>query len=62
MNLARALHALEEYDAAIDATRRALAGDDDALAARAYYQLGVHHFRARGSGRGAQRLHRGAAA
>ena len=46
MNLARALHALEEYDAAIDATRRALAGDDDddALAARAYYQLGVHHF------------------
>ena len=44
LNLGRALHALAEYDAAIAATRRALAGDDDALAARAYYQLGVHHF------------------
>ena len=44
LNLGRALHALTDYDAAIAATRRALAGDDDALAARAYYQLGVHHF------------------
>ena len=44
LNLGRALHALADYDAAIAATRRALAGDDDALAARAYYQLGVHHF------------------
>ncbi len=44
LNLGRALHALGEYEAAIVATRRALTGDDDALAARAYYQLGVHQF------------------
>ena len=44
LNLGRALHALGEYDAAVAATRRALATHDDALAARAYYQIGVHHF------------------
>ncbi len=44
LNLGRALHALGEYDTAVVATRRALTTHDDALAARAYYQLGVHHF------------------
>ena len=44
LNLGRALHALGEYDAAVAATRRALTTPDDALAARAYYQIGVHQF------------------
>lgn len=44
LNLGRALHQLGEFEAAIDATRRALNTPDDALAARAFYQLGNHQF------------------
>ena len=44
LNLGRALHALGDYDAASSATSRALRTTDDALAARAYFNLGNHRF------------------
>ncbi|PZC49266.1 MAG: Ca-activated chloride channel family protein [Chloroflexi bacterium] len=44
LNLARALHELNDFEAAIAASRSALRTDDDALAARAFYQLGNSQF------------------